>query len=82
MNEDKHSFHEQGFLLFYGLIMGLLVGVWGNLWASVIFDYNIVKSDTSDKTTIALIVVTSILIVLIVILSVMTYIFYKRWRKT
>jgi cbb3-type cytochrome oxidase subunit 3 len=79
MSENR-SFHEQGFLLFYGLVMGLLVGVWGNLWADSLFEY-IVKGDKSDVMAIAVIVTTSILIAMIVMLLVFSYSAYKKWRK-
>lgn len=81
MSKDQHSFHEQGFLLFYGLIMGLLIGVWGNLWADVFFEY-VIKGDKSEVMTVSLIVITTILIVLLVILSERSYHFYKKIAKT
>ncbi|HLE75771.1 MAG TPA: hypothetical protein VI864_06990 [Candidatus Bathyarchaeia archaeon] len=66
MNEDQPALHEQVFLLFYAAIIGIVAGVWGNLWATLFFEY-VIKSDTSLVlyfwiATIILIVIVAILV--------------------
>jgi hypothetical protein len=80
MVAERHSFLEQRLLLFYGLMMGLIVGAWGNLWASAFFEYY-AKGEHSPTMTNWVWASSLILIIMIAIFLVLTCVFYRRWQK-
>jgi hypothetical protein len=62
-------------------MMGLIVGAYGNLWASAFFEYY-AKGDHSQTMTNWVIASSIILVVMIFILLGLTYVFYRKWRRT
>jgi len=78
-SKKRFSTYEQIFLLFYGATIGLLVGVWGNLFATLFYEH-IIKEDASLASVF--LVVSLILIAMIAILTIMMIHFYKKMRRT
>jgi uncharacterized BrkB/YihY/UPF0761 family membrane protein len=77
---NEHETNLQVFLLFYGILVGLLVGVFGNLVADAAFEY-LAKGDKSAGVTNTLFITLTTLIVIVVILIIATYHFYKEIKK-
>ena len=82
MSEDRHASHEQVFLLFYGAIIGFLAGIWGNLWATLYFEY-VIKRDAHFEANLCFYfwAVTIISIVLGAILIVSMAHYFNRMRR-
>ena len=80
-SERKRTFslYEQAFLLLYGVFIGLIAGVWGNLWSTLYYEH-IIKGDASLTTQFWL--SSLIFIAIILILSVMMIHFYGKMKET
>ncbi len=75
---EKKELHFQGFLLFYAGLLGLLSGLWGNVWASIYFEYDILDKVAFHN------VFWGATIILVVILLVFVFgmiHFYKKWKQ-
>jgi uncharacterized membrane protein YcjF (UPF0283 family) len=79
-DDERRDFYKQGMWGFYGIVVGLIVGAWGNFWASITYDY-IIKHDSS--LAIVFCIATAVLIALIVpfvLLFIYCFVKYKPWR--
>lgn len=64
----KYDLFGQAFFLFYGAALAFFVGFWGNMWATVCFEY-LIKKDVSLLLHFWISTVISIGIVLILIVA-------------
>ena len=79
---ESRSLNKEVFLLFYGAIIGFAAGLWGNLWATLYFEY-ILKGDANYEAHLSFYfwAVTFTSIALVVILGVATVYYFKRMRR-
>jgi len=77
------SFAENAFFMFYGLIVGVVIGVYGNLWAQLFYDYFIKDNIISnpDLRGIYFWLCTAILIVMCSITAVLMVHFWRRSQR-
>lgn len=75
----KKSFYEQAFFMFYGILVGIVLGIIGNLWAQLFYEY-VVKEDGSLRVLFWLATVI-ILIIGVVTVGFMVY-FWRRYRHS
>jgi len=71
----KRDFPEQAFLMLYGTIMGVLVGVFGNLFATLYFEH-IVKKDAS--LALPFLGVSIFLVLMLTVLFALMFIYFKK----
>jgi membrane protein YdbS with pleckstrin-like domain len=78
--EEKRDFYKNGTWAFYGIVVGLITGAWGNYWASFAYDYFVnQKSNLALSFTVASIVL-AIMVLLFAIPFIWCFWKYKPWR--
>lgn len=76
--ENKKSFFE-GFTFFYGLFMGLIIGVLGSFWSSITYDY--AKTQKSFDLLSAFRISTVCLIAVIIAFICASIFFWRKAQK-
>jgi uncharacterized membrane protein YqgA involved in biofilm formation len=78
-NKEKKKFFFEGFSLFYGLFMGLIIGVLGSFWASITYDY--AKTEKSFNLVSSFWIATGCLIAVIIAFIAVSIFFWRKAQK-